>query len=123
MSVRLDAIERGVIVPSEGDDEMNKTLITGNTYPVRESLRALGAKWDPGLKGWWVPNDRAEEARKLVANAPSAPKSRYSYSGTSTFRRFGSSSKRNWRNNAPCGYPGCRGYGDPLCDDCSEGGY
>ena len=47
---------------------MNTTLITGNTYPVKEQLKALGGKWNPGLKGWAVPTDRAEEAQDLVTS-------------------------------------------------------
>lgn len=46
------------------------TLITGNTYPVRDQIKALGGRWNAEAKGWMVPDDRAEEARKLVAGAP-----------------------------------------------------
>lgn len=45
-------------------------LVTGNTYPVREQLAALGGKWDAVKKGWHVAQSRAEEARRLVAAAP-----------------------------------------------------
>jgi hypothetical protein len=41
-------------------------LITGNTYPVKDQLKALGGKWDPTAKGWKVPDDRAAQARALV---------------------------------------------------------
>jgi len=44
--------------------------VAGNTYPVRDKLRALGGKWDPGKKVWTVPEDKAEEARTLVASPP-----------------------------------------------------
>jgi hypothetical protein len=50
------------------------TLIKGNTYPVKDALKALGAKWDPQAKGWLVPEDKADEARALVANAPAPTK-------------------------------------------------
>jgi len=46
------------------------TLITGNTFPVKEQIKALGGKWNPTAKGWNVPDDKAEEAQALVANAP-----------------------------------------------------
>lgn len=46
------------------------TLITGNTYPVKEQIKALGGKWNADAKGWTVPDNRAEEARALVASAP-----------------------------------------------------
>ena len=45
-------------------------LITGNTYPVKDTLRSLGGHWDPGAKGWRVPADKAEQALALVASAP-----------------------------------------------------
>ncbi len=46
------------------------TKIDGNTYPVREQIKALGGKWDPTAKAWSVPDDKADEARRIVANAP-----------------------------------------------------
>lgn len=49
---------------SNGD--MNTVLITGNTYPVKDALRAMGGRWDANAKGWRVPADRAPEAHKLV---------------------------------------------------------
>jgi len=42
------------------------TLITGNTFPVKEQLKALGAKWNPAAKGWNVPNNRLPEAGALM---------------------------------------------------------
>ena len=43
--------------------------ITGNTYPVRAQLAALGGKWDKVGKCWMVPEDKAEEAKRIV-NTP-----------------------------------------------------
>jgi hypothetical protein len=43
--------------------------IHGNTYHVRNQLKALGGKWHPGGKCWMVPADKADEARKLVGDA------------------------------------------------------
>lgn len=48
------------------------TPINGNTYPVKDKLRAIGGKWDAARKCWLVPDNRADEARKLVANAPAS---------------------------------------------------
>jgi hypothetical protein len=47
-------------------------LITGNTYPVKDSLRSLGGHWDPQAKGWRVPSTREAQARALVSGAPSS---------------------------------------------------
>ena len=30
------------------------TAITGNTYPVKDSLKALGARWNPDQKAWMI---------------------------------------------------------------------
>ena len=46
------------------------TTITGNTYPVRDQLKALGAKWDVDRKCWMIDDAKAEEARQIVASAP-----------------------------------------------------
>lgn len=45
-------------------------LITGNTYPVKEQLKALGGRWNANAKGWDVPEMNADAARKLVSGAP-----------------------------------------------------
>jgi hypothetical protein len=44
-------------------------LITGNTYPVRDRLKALGGRWDAIRKGWVVPDSKAEEAARIVPAA------------------------------------------------------
>ena len=44
--------------------------ITGNTYPVKDQIKALGGRWNAERKTWMVPADRAEEARRLVITAP-----------------------------------------------------
>ncbi len=45
------------------------TLITGNTYPVRLQIIALGGHWDKSKRGWLVPDHAAGAARALVARA------------------------------------------------------
>lgn len=46
------------------------TLIVGNTFPVKDEIKAMGGKWDNEARGWRVPNAVAEEAKALVAAAP-----------------------------------------------------
>jgi hypothetical protein len=41
-------------------------LITGNTFPHKDALRAMGGKWDAKATGWKVPAAKAAEARALV---------------------------------------------------------
>jgi hypothetical protein len=49
--------------------------IAGNTYPVKEQLKAMGGRWNPDARFWTVPDERADEARKLVASAPASRRS------------------------------------------------
>src|ERR1039458_768040 len=49
---------------------MAQVAITGNTYPVKDALKAIGAKWDADQKCWTITDKKADEARKIVANAP-----------------------------------------------------
>jgi len=44
--------------------------VTGNTYPVKEQLKAIGARWSSATKLWLVPIDKADTARAIVAAAP-----------------------------------------------------
>jgi len=49
-----------------------QVAITGNTYPVKDSIRALGGRWNAAAKAWMVPAQVADQARALVGSAPSA---------------------------------------------------
>lgn len=49
---------------------MAQVNITGNTYPVKDALKALGAKWSADSKCWTITDKKADEARKIVAGAP-----------------------------------------------------
>lgn len=44
--------------------------ITGNTYPVKDSLKAIGARWNPEAKCWMIAPEKAEEARRIVSGSP-----------------------------------------------------
>ena len=85
------------------------TEITGNTYPVKDAIRALGGRWNPARKIWSVPDDKAAEAMRLVESAPagrsSYPRARSRYG--SVYTRFSSGAEvyrnRNGRcEDAPC---------------------
>lgn len=43
--------------------------VSGNTYPVRDELKALGGRWDSQLKCWDVPAEKAADARAAVSAA------------------------------------------------------
>ncbi len=42
--------------------------IVGNTYPVKEQIKALGGRWNSEKKGWDVENDKEAEVRGLLTN-------------------------------------------------------
>ena len=44
--------------------------ISGNTYPVKDQLKALGGKWNAEKKCWMVPSQNKTKAKELVTNAP-----------------------------------------------------
>ncbi|HCE10665.1 MAG TPA: hypothetical protein DEQ40_19055 [Oxalobacteraceae bacterium] len=58
---------------------MTQVAITGNTYPVKDQIRALGGRWNPDTKAWMVPAAKASEAQKLVSGAPRSTASASSY--------------------------------------------
>lgn len=82
------------------------TMITGNTYPVKDQLRALGGKWNRSAQGWEVPDEKAEEARALVAGAgPAKPRDSYRRGRRYGSARVGRDSFQNKRGrceDAPC---------------------
>lgn len=49
--------------------------ISGNTYPVKEQIKALGGRWNKSANCWEVPDDKAEEAQALV-KGPARPTGR-----------------------------------------------
>lgn len=78
--------------------------ITGNTYPVKDQIKALGGKWNADRKAWMVPDDKAAQAQALVSGAPPKTKS------TSPGHRHSTG------QCADCGRPS-KGY--YRCYDCS----
>jgi hypothetical protein len=84
--------------------------ITGNTYPVKEQLKAMGGRWNSAAQGWDLPDDKAEAAQALVAAAgPSTytPRPRRSARYGSNYTRFSSgaemfTNKRGRCEDAPC---------------------
>lgn len=73
---------------------MTTVAITGNTYPVKDQIKALGGRWNPDQKAWMVPADKADAARRLVAGAgttksKSSRSSRYNSIEQTYRRRYG----------------------------------
>ena len=91
----------------------NTVLITGNTYPVKDQIKALGGRWDADAKGWRVPADKATEAQALVSGGGSG------MAATKSSRP---------RKCVVCGvvpyytrgYPSVKIYRSGECQDCFE---
>lgn len=75
--------------------------ITGNTYPVKDSLKALGARWNADRKAWMVPAGKAERARAIVAGA--GPVVRRAYTGPRR-DRYEDECELCGRNKYTCGH-------------------
>jgi len=93
----------------------NTVLVTGNTYPVKDSIKALGGRWDAAAKGWRVPADKAAQAQALVAGAPkSAPRA----ASASSYRRAPMGSGHGYATSMR-GYSSyCTDNEDCGCYDC-----
>lgn len=85
-------------------------LVTGNTYPVKDSIKALGGRWDAANKGWRVPADKADRAKALVSGAP---KSTYSAPSRSQYARRSGGGR--W-TGCSCGSR----EGNPRDSDCAQ---
>jgi len=92
-------------------------LITGNTSPVNEQIKALGGRWNGTVKGWEVPDEVADQARALVppgearagfvprGRRSSYPRNRSSYGSYYTRFQGGGEAFQNKRGrceDAPC---------------------
>lgn len=52
-----------------------RVYLTGDTYPVKDQIKAIGGHWDGDRKAWWVGAAKAEAAQSLVSSLASAPAS------------------------------------------------
>lgn len=52
--------------------------LSGNTYPVKEELKKLGARWDGDAKFWSVPESNLDKAKALIEGAAKARTATYS---------------------------------------------
>lgn len=79
----------------------NPVAVSGNTYPVKDALKALGGRWNADRKAWMVPAAKADEAQALVAGAPKSTRS--------------SSAARSWNADRFNGYGQRRGGFSRAC--------
>ena len=89
--------------------------ITGNTYPVKDQLKALGGRWDADRKAWMVPEAKAAEAQALVHGAKSSGSGEYRPYRPTKCRVCGIQETRNSR-----GYTENKILRSGECVDCYE---
>lgn len=89
--------------------------VEGNTYPVKDRLRAMGGRWNGDAKVWEVPASQAERARGAVAAA--GPKKPYSGPRRSSGFSRGDGGPRGSRSCYMCGSYYCEGARGGLCED------
>lgn len=91
-------------------------FLKGNSYPVKEEIKAMGGKWNPRFKAWSVSDEKGDEAQALVdaqgesTYVPSARARASRGNGRryrSTYTRFSSgaesfTNKRGRCEDAPC---------------------
>ena len=62
---------------------MSTVAVVGNTYPVKDQIKALGGRWDGAAKCWMVPAELAAQANFIVSGGAAPPRARKStYGGT-----------------------------------------
>ena len=88
----------------------NTIMVTGNTYPVKERLKALGGRWDSAARGWRVPAENGAAAQALVGPVATTQPSR-PVSQALTCRSCGQTGTRG-------AYPFSTLPGSGRCDDC-----
>jgi hypothetical protein len=54
----------------DGSAEPPQVAITGDTYPLRAQLKAMGAVWDNAARVWKIAPERAAQAQALVDQRP-----------------------------------------------------
>ena len=96
----------------------NLVPISGNTYPVKEALKSLGARWNADAKVWMVAPEKADEARAIVAGA--GPAKRYEANRYGSYATIG---RRMSARMASTGWTGCSCgsiEGHPRASDCAS---
>lgn len=50
-----------------------RVYVIGNSFPVKDRLKAAGCHWDPDRRQWWIGAAKASALATIVASAASAP--------------------------------------------------
>ncbi len=88
--------------------EAAKIYLSGNTYPVKDALRALGCRWDADAKQWFcLDEETATKAKKIISDGA----------------KPGGLGKSRFTKCQVCGVAASRYvkiYGSGECPDCYE---
>lgn len=86
-----------------GPNVPTMVAVTGNTYPVKDELKQLGARWDNTARVWMVPQTMLARAQAIVArgplpnNPPWTTPGRQSGPGVSTQREHETAEEQRFR--------------------------
>lgn len=50
--------------------EGRRIYLVGNTFPIKDKIKSLGAHWDNDRKAWWIGSQSKAEVEALVSAAP-----------------------------------------------------
>jgi hypothetical protein len=87
--------------------------ITGNTYPVKDALKAIGARWNADKKCWMIAAEKADKAAAIVGTAPKK-------AARSFAQPFAARSAWAQRSNGGVGFCGAPRCGRSGCKDCRD---
>lgn len=83
-----------------------RVYVLGQTYPIRDAIRAAGGHWDAERKAWWIGTAKRAELEAAIASAKPAT--------ADTYRP--SQCKQCGRRPDRRGWP--RIYRSGICSDC-----
>jgi len=55
------------------EKEARRVYFIGDTYAIKDDIKALGGHWDPARRAWWVGTGKVAEAEKLISDLTAAP--------------------------------------------------
>jgi hypothetical protein len=101
-------VQPAAVQPARG-----MVAISGNTYPVKDQLKALGARWNAAQKVWMISADKLDQARQIVAGAP-----KKEWTKTDS---IAAAARKRGETPGVCGECGARcKFPYTLCWDCKE---
>jgi hypothetical protein len=75
---------RSLVMAITIERQGQRIYLTGDTYPVKDRIKALGGHWDDERRAWWIGATKDKEAQALADSlngagaAPDAPRAKQS---------------------------------------------